>query len=74
VSLIERFFTDIDTRWKAASGERIPLRLIGATALMLQADYERGTKDSDVIETKQLSGDSLSQARTARCIADIGCT
>jgi hypothetical protein len=32
------------------------LPIIGSAALMLQADYERGTKDSDVLETSELAG------------------
>lgn len=54
MSAIERFFGDIDAGWRVA-GKRFQLRLIGSTALMLQADYERGTKDSDVIETDELT-------------------
>ena len=57
MSIIKRFFTDIDARWKETGTEPIRLQLIGSTALMLQADYTRGTKDSDVIETAQLEGE-----------------
>jgi hypothetical protein len=32
------------------------LPIIGSAALMLQADYQRGTKDSDVLETPELAG------------------
>ncbi len=31
------------------------MKIIGSAALMLQADYERGTKDSDVLETAQIT-------------------
>jgi hypothetical protein len=34
---------------------KIRLRIIGSSALMLQTDYERGTKDSDVLETNDLT-------------------
>ncbi len=57
MSIVERFFIDLDARWKEVGSERIRLHLIGSTALMLQADYTRGTKDSDVIETAQLEGE-----------------
>ncbi|MEP7124334.1 MAG: DUF6036 family nucleotidyltransferase [Byssovorax sp.] len=52
---IDAFFQDIDARWPDVDAIKIPLRLIGATALMLQADYERGTKDSDVFETEAIT-------------------
>jgi len=58
VSIIEQFFADVDAHWKPDGAERIRLRLIGSCALMLQADYVRGTKDSDVLETHQLAGDT----------------
>ena len=53
--LINDFFIDIDRRWGASSEGKIPLRIIGSSALMLQTNYERGTKDSDVLETTDLS-------------------
>lgn len=54
----EDFFRDIDRSWKtSSSGEKIPLRIIGATALMLRASYVRGTKDSDVVRTSDLTDD-----------------
>lgn len=43
--LIDDFFKDIDGRWGQAPDAKIRLRIIGSAALMLQADYERGTKD-----------------------------
>lgn len=52
---IETFFKEIDARWGRSSPTRIRLRIIGSTALMLQTDYERGTKDSDVLETEHLA-------------------
>src|SRR5437016_3349726 len=47
----------LDRAWQGTAGEKFPLRIIGSTALMLQAKYERGTKDSDVLETGDLGGD-----------------
>jgi hypothetical protein len=54
VSTIEAFLQDVDAAWRR-SGLRIPLRIIGSTALMLQTSYDRGTKDSDVLETDELT-------------------
>lgn len=51
MSLIREFFRDIDRRWALPHDQKIELRIIGSAALMLQTSYERGTKDSDVIET-----------------------
>jgi hypothetical protein len=58
VKAAEALFRDIDARWTASDEGVITLRIIGSTALMLQADYERGTKDADVIETAALSAES----------------
>jgi hypothetical protein len=55
VSLIEDFLLDLDAGWAWPAPSRIPLRVIGSTALMLQTSYSRGTKDSDVLETIELS-------------------
>lgn len=52
---IEAFFEDIDHAWMTHPAAKIDLRLIGCGALMLQASYERGTKDSDVFETTSLT-------------------
>lgn len=49
------FFQDIDRRWGTAREEKLRLRVIGSTALMLQTDYMRGTKDSDILETTELA-------------------
>ncbi len=49
--MFEAFFSDLDAAWAAP---RLELRLIGSAALMLQTDYRRGTKDSDVLETSAL--------------------
>jgi hypothetical protein len=59
VQVIRDFFVEIDRLWpRQETGERkVRLSLIGCGALMLQASYERGTKDSDVFETIDLSGE-----------------
>lgn len=55
MSVIEAFLRDVDRTWRGPVNVRTRLRIIGSTALMLQADYTRGTKDSDVLETDTLS-------------------
>ena len=50
--IVREFLRDLDLLWPPAP--RIPLRIIGSTALFLQTDYERGTKDSDVLETRDI--------------------
>ncbi len=52
---LEEFFQDLDGHWRGPIDARIRLRLIGSAALMLQTDYRRGTKDSDVLETTNLT-------------------
>lgn len=52
MALIREFLTEIDAKWKPIGGEPILLQVIGSAALMLQCDYERGTKDGDVLEAK----------------------
>lgn len=54
-SPIENFIVAIDQAWSRDPGPKILLRVIGSTALMLQADYVRGTKDSDVLEAADLT-------------------
>ena len=51
------FFQDIDRRWDSAREEKLRLRVIGSAALMLQTDYVRGTKDSDILETTELAAE-----------------
>jgi hypothetical protein len=58
VTPLEQFFAEVDSRWPVPSSPppRLPLRVIGCGALMLQVDYDRGTKDGDVLETECLHG------------------
>jgi hypothetical protein len=58
VSRIRDFLRDLDRAWTPVASPNIPLRIIGSTALMLQANYERGTKDSDVLETADLDANT----------------
>jgi hypothetical protein len=59
VSRISEFLKEVDRRWIATADDppKIPLRIIGSAALMLQTGYERGTKDSDVLETASMTRD-----------------
>ena len=52
--LVEDFLRGLDRAFTGALAERLVLQVIGSTALMLQVDYERGTTDSDVLETAQI--------------------
>jgi hypothetical protein len=54
---VEEFFSAIDTEWPASDNKQ-QLHIIGCGALMLQTSYERGTNDSDVFETAELSSDT----------------
>lgn len=55
--LIEEFFKEIDAKWAWPGRTKIALKVLGSAALMLQAGYERGTKDGDVLETVELSSE-----------------
>jgi len=55
VTPIEEFLTEIDRRWTPVTPGKIPLRVIGSAALMLQTEYARGTKDGDVLETEAIT-------------------
>jgi len=60
-SPIEDFLVAIDQAWTGGPGPKIRLRVLGSAALMLQADYVRGTKDSDVLETADLTPEIKTQ-------------
>ncbi len=55
MTIFERFFEELDALWIPRPSERIRLRVFGSAALMLQANYTRGTKDGDVLETTDLT-------------------
>ncbi len=52
---IEEFILAIDRGWQRPQDPKILLRVLGSTALMLQTDYFRGTKDGDVLEAVTLT-------------------
>jgi len=57
VKLIEQFFRELDQDWKPSREKKLLLSVIGSGSLFLQTDYERETKDSDVLETVEISED-----------------
>jgi hypothetical protein len=69
VQLISDFFVEIDGQWPREPTNKVRLSIIGSGALMLQVDYERGTKDSDVLETVDLTGETR---RRLVAIAGVG--
>ncbi len=56
---VERFLRELAKGWEHPS--KPTLCLIGSTALMLRAQYERGTKDSDILETAELDHETRQQ-------------
>lgn len=53
MAAIKEFLERIDSEWKPIGEEPITLQVIGSVALMLQTDYLRGTKDGDVLESRE---------------------
>ncbi len=54
MSPIRNLIKDVDRLWGGAGQGKIRLSIIGSAALMLQTPYERGTKDSDILEAATL--------------------
>jgi len=52
---LDDFFREIDSSLRISTKSKARLRIIGSSALMLQTDYARGTKDSDVLHTNDIS-------------------
>jgi hypothetical protein len=63
VKVVEEFFRELDREWKPGQEGRITLFIIGSGALFLQTDYDRGTKDSDILETPEISDDVSKRLR-----------
>jgi hypothetical protein len=54
----ETFLQNLDrlyARQKPTGTAKVGLRILGSVALMIQADYVRGTKDGDVLETASIN-------------------
>ena len=45
----EALLLELDRLWKVGDSSKIRVRILGSMALMLQTDYERGTKDGDIL-------------------------
>lgn len=58
-SVVNDFFEELDRLWAPASEPRIRLKVFGSVALFLQTDFERTTKDADVLATSDLPTDVL---------------
>jgi hypothetical protein len=58
---VESLLHEIDVRWRLQAAAKIPLHLIGCSALLLQTQYNRGTKDGDVLETAELVAEARDQ-------------
>lgn len=65
MTLIHEFFRELDAGWGTPPPAKVCLRVIGSSALMLQTDYARGTKDSDVLETNDLTDNVKSRLLAA---------
>jgi len=53
--MIKEFFHHLDEAWQPLGSEPILLPVIGSVALFLQCEYERGTKDSDILEIEAIA-------------------
>lgn len=62
--MIEELFIELDEVWKTTKCEPINLHIIGSGALLLQMDYNRGTKDADIMEVKKLPSTVEQQLKT----------
>jgi hypothetical protein len=63
MSMVEDFLREVDAAWRWPAPRKIRLRVMGSAALLLQSDYRRGTKDSDVYETIDLSEETKEHLR-----------
>ena len=55
MSPIKNLVLELDRLWPVEGAEKVLLRIIGSAALMLQAPYERATKDGDILEIASLT-------------------
>lgn len=53
------FFREIDGALRGRLAAKIELRVLGSVALMLQTAYMRGTRDGDVLETSNVTGETM---------------
>lgn len=52
--MFEDFLEGLDAQWTRIEDPPIALKVIGSTALFLHTDYERRTKDSDILRTSEI--------------------
>lgn len=52
----EALLVEMDEQWGGQESPKLRFRILGSLALMLQTDYERGTKDSDLLFTDPVDG------------------
>jgi hypothetical protein len=52
----EALLLDLDKLWQSQGEPRIRIRILGSMSLMLQTDYERGTKDGDILYAHPVDG------------------
>ena len=82
MQLVRDFFREIDQKWSHRTSSKVRLHVIGSGALMLQTNYQRGTKDSDIFDTiglaaeikqrlLQLAGANTELAKRRRMYIDI---
>lgn len=50
----ESFLKAVDAAWNPPVPGKTPLRIIGASALVLQTGFDRGSQDADVLETAEI--------------------
>jgi hypothetical protein len=62
--MIEAFIRELDHELPSARDDKLELKVIGSSALFLQCDYDRGTKDSDILETTLLKEGARDQLLT----------
>lgn len=55
--MIKEFFKEIDLSFNGKIANKLTLKIIGCAALLLQTNYSRGTKGSDILETKEITPD-----------------
>jgi hypothetical protein len=55
VNPFAEFLRAVDAAWSLKTDHKIPLHVLGSTALFLQTDYVRGTKDGDVLQTRHIA-------------------
>jgi hypothetical protein len=53
--IVEEFLQEIDRRWDLPVEGKIRLQIIGASALNLLTDYDKGTDDADVLESADVT-------------------